>query len=141
MKAAISFFLLCVPLLADLAAGKQAMKNGDYVTAIKEFLPLAKHGDAGAQFLLGVIYDQGYGVLQDYTEALRWYRLAADQGNADAEYNLGFMYSQGQGVPQDYKEATRWYRLAADQGDALAQGNLGIMYHLIYARQQASCRS
>ena len=88
----------------------------------------AAQGDADAQFNLGVMYAEGYGVPQDYVEAGTWYRLAADQGDADAQFNLGVMYAEGYGVPQDYVEAGTWYRLAADQGDAKAQFNLGVMY-------------
>jgi tetratricopeptide (TPR) repeat protein len=82
VKVAILFFSLCLPALADLAAGEQALKNGDYATAIKEFLALAKQGNAVAQFNLGLMYDDGYGVRQDYAEALRWYLKAAEQGDA-----------------------------------------------------------
>ena len=44
----------------------------------------ADQGDAAAQFNLGVMYDNGRGVLKDEAEAVRWYRLAAEQGDADA---------------------------------------------------------
>jgi TPR repeat protein len=128
VKVAISFFLLCVPVIADVAAGELAMKKGDYATAIKEFLPLAKQGDAAAQSLLGELYDKGRGVQQDDKEAARWYRLAADQGNAGAQSMLGDLYAEGRGVPQDDKKAVRWYQLAADQGDAVAQLELAFMY-------------
>ena len=68
----------------------------------KSGLPLAEAGYDVAQFNLGVMYDNGQGVLQDYKEAVKWYRLAAEQGYADAQYNLGVMYDNGEGVPQDY---------------------------------------
>ena len=103
----------------------KAYEAGDYTTAAKEFRLLAEQGDAGAQFNLGNMYDQGKGVPQDYAEAVRWYRLAAEQGIADAQFNLGNMYSKGEGVTQDYAEAVRWYQLSAKQGNASAQFNLG----------------
>jgi hypothetical protein len=128
-----SLFILCLlvwPALvqADFQAGKDAYDQGDYATAFKEMRPLAEQGDAAAQFNLGILYDNGYGVPQDDQEAVRWWRLAAGQGNAAAQFNLGVMYEQGQGVPQDVAEAVRWYRLAAVQGHATAQFNLGILY-------------
>ncbi len=119
---------LAPPVLADLKAGLDAYKRGDYHTALKEWRPLAEQGHAEAQYNLGVLYDQGRGVSQDYQEALRWYRRAADQGDAYAQNNLGYMYEYGEGVPQDYQEALRWYRLATDQGYATAQYNLGWLY-------------
>ncbi len=114
--------------LADFEAGSKAYKAGDYATALREFQPLAKQGNAGAQYHLGVMYRKGRGVPQDYAEAMKWYRFAAKQGKARAQSILGAMYRDGQGVPQDYAEAVKWYRLAAKQGNAGAQSNLGVMY-------------
>jgi TPR repeat protein len=108
--------------------GLAAYDKGDYEAAHREFLPLAEQGDAVAQYNLGIMYQNGRGVIQDHKEAVKWYRKAADQGNVGAQYNLGVMHAIGEGVPQDYKEADKWYRTAAEQGDSNAQNSLGIMY-------------
>jgi uncharacterized protein len=113
---------------ADFQKGLTALKSGDFVTAVREWRPLAKQGNANAQSYLGVMYENGLGVLQDYKTAVKWYRLAAEQGDASAQTNLGVMYSNGTGVLQDYKTAVKWYRLSAEQGNAGAQNNLGTMY-------------
>jgi TPR repeat protein len=113
---------------ADFNKGLSAYKSGDYATALREWKPLAKQGNASAQTNLGFMYRKGQGVPQDYKTAVKWYRLAAEKGNARAQFNLGFMYNKGDGVPQDYKTAVKWYKLAAQQGDAIAQNNLGTMY-------------
>jgi TPR repeat protein len=107
--------------------GLAAAKRGDYVTALRFWRPLAEHGNATAQYNLGLIYENGRGVPQDPVNAVKWYRMAAEQGHANAQNNLGFMYANGQGVPQDYGEAIKWYRRAADQRLASAQYNLGLM--------------
>ena len=44
---------------------------------LKGTIRLANAGDALAQFNLGVMYANGYGVPQDYKEALKWYKLSA----------------------------------------------------------------
>ena len=95
---------------------------------LQDALTAAQAGDASAQFNLGLMYDNGTGVLKDAAEAVRWYRLAADQGLAFAQYNLGAMYANGTGVLKDGAEAVRWFRLAADQGDVGTQSYLGVMY-------------
>ena len=78
-----------------------------------------------AEFNLGVMYANGFGVDKDYAEAARLYRLAAEQrGLPEAEFNLASLYDAGLGVPQDHKEAARWYRDAAGQGHAASQFNL-----------------
>ena len=72
----------------------------------------AEQGDALAQYILGLYYEDGQGVIQDYEEAVKWIRLAAEQGNEVAQNNLGLCYEHGEGVIQDYKEAYKWYLLA-----------------------------
>ena len=76
---------------ADITAGLGAYQSGDYATALRELTPLAKQGDARAQFSLGVMYEDGKGVPQDYKTAVKWYRLAAEQGDADAQFLLEYL--------------------------------------------------
>ena len=113
---------------ADYWDGLDAYDAGDYQTALMEFRPLAEQGDALAQFELGWLYDNGYGVAQDKAKAAKWYRLAAEQGDPWAQNNLGWLYENGEGVPRDYTLAVKWYRLAALQGNTMAQENLAYMY-------------
>jgi len=98
---------------AGLAQGVAAYKQGDFATALGEFLPLAQQGGAEAQFYLGVMYTKGWGIPQDATTAAHWYQQAATQGLAEAQLNLGGMYSRGEGVPHDLVQAYRWLALAA----------------------------
>ncbi len=120
----VALALMAAPARADFAAGVAAYDAGNYVKAYAEFLPLARGGDAAAQYSLGNMYRRGQGVARDDAEAVRWYRKAADQGNASAQYLLGVMYDGGRGVTEDHSEAVRWYRSAADQGHAFAQDQI-----------------
>jgi len=112
----------------DFQKGVAAAHSGDFATALREWTPLAEQGEADAQTILGVMYEEGKGVPQDYKTAVKWYKLAAEQGDADAQTQMGFMYNKGKGVPQNDKTAVKWWTLAAEQGNALAQGNLGAGY-------------
>jgi len=131
----IFFFLLIVMLSpiswgADFDKGYSAYQKRDYATALREWTPLAEQGDAGLQYFVGMMYQEGvFGVLQDHKAAVKWYTLSARQGYANAQYNLGWMYDNGRGVLQDHKTAVKWYTLAAEQGHASAQYNLGWMYY------------
>ena len=133
-KTLITFFTILFCLIssvgwsADFQKGLAAAERGDFVTALREWTPLAEQGDASAQSNLGVMYEKGQGVVQNYKIALKWYRLSAEQGNAFAQFNLGLKDEKGQGVSQDYKTAIKWYRLSAEQGHAGAQYNLGGLY-------------
>ena len=84
---------------------------------------------AEAQFNLGVMHEDGEGVLNDEKIAARFYEQAAAQGHAEAQYKLGVMYKSGRGVPKDEDAAARLFEQAATQGHAQAQHDLGVMYH------------
>ena len=89
----------------DFDAGLVAYEAGEYATALGEWMPLARQGEAQSQFYLGVMYANGFGVTRDDLKAVRWYRLAAKQGYAEAQNHLGGMYFSGRGVLEDYMMA------------------------------------
>ncbi len=98
---------VCVPATAGpFEDGVTAYWQDDFDTALQLWRPLAEHGNVGAQYYLGIMYENGRGVKRDYAEALRWYRKAADQNFAVAQINLGTMYEHGEGVERDYDEAS-----------------------------------
>ena len=115
-------FLIVLAVLASFQLGLAEDQE------IEQFLKAAEQGDACAQSILGLIYANGEGVLENSREAGKWFLLAAKQGNAEAQSNLGLMYDKGVGVPESDVEASKWFRMAADQGNAEAQFNLGFMY-------------
>ncbi len=125
---AIVFALTGTACAQDFQKGLAAYAAGDYVTAHREWKPLAEQGDVGVQYLLGEFYFDGLGVPQDYKEAAKWYRKSAEQGLAEAQFTLGAMLLEGIGVPQDYKGAAKWNLKAAQQGLAASQYSLGLMY-------------
>jgi TPR repeat protein len=124
----LSIICLTTPAWADFQADVEAFERGDYITALREWRPLAEQGEAYAQYSLGWLYENGYAVPQDYVQARQWYEKAAAQGNVKAQNNLGLLYDKGLGGPQDYVQARQWYEKAAAQGDAYALLNLGWLY-------------
>ena len=121
---AVILSLAFTPLAAqDHQKGFAAYADGDYATALQEWMPLAEAGDTEAQGWLGFMYNNGNGVLQDYAEAVKWYRLAADQGYARAQTNLGTMYENGRGVLQDNAVAHMWYNIGSANGNELGGTN------------------
>jgi uncharacterized protein len=95
-----------------LADGQTAYKRGDYVTAARILPPIAAAGNPSAQATLGMMYNEGAGVLQDFGQAMKWWKLAAAQGNALAQISLGLRYS----VTQDFVRAGMWLNVAGAQG-------------------------
>ena len=88
LKHALAILLslsFAIPVLAGpLEDANAAIKRRDYATAVRLIRPLAEHGDANAQYNLGVLYDNGLGVPQDRVRAYMWLNLAAMQGRESA---------------------------------------------------------
>jgi hypothetical protein len=61
----------------------------DYAEAAKWYLAAAGRGDSGAQFMIGEMYYDGLGVLQDFSQAYFWLNLAASDPVAN---RLGHEY-------------------------------------------------
>jgi ATP-dependent protease ClpP protease subunit len=98
--------------------GLAAYQRGDYETAYQLLSPLAEHGQAAAQFNLGVLFENGLGVAQDQAAAARWYLKAAEQGDAAAQYNVAQRYEKGNGLPLDLDKARYWYRRVIANSEA-----------------------
>ena len=112
-----------VAVAADLKKGFEAYNSGDFETALAEWTPLAEQGDVNAQYNLGVMYANGYGVPENDKTAVKWYTLAAEQGLTVGQFNLGAMYDLGDGVPENDKTAVKWYTLASYSGSEKAGEN------------------
>jgi len=121
-------FLATPATPADFDTGVEAYDDGDYATALAEWLPLARDGDPAAQRNIGHLYRNGLGVDRDPKYAAEWYERAASAGLGRAQANLGALYLTGDGVPQDFSEAARWFTAASLQGHVIAQFYLGMLY-------------
>jgi TPR repeat protein len=87
----------------------------NYQRAFLELLPLAHRGEARAEYLMGVMADNGLGPVQlQVTDAAQWYRRAADKNNSDAQFALSNAYAIGRGVPVDAQQALAWLQRAAN---------------------------
>ena len=107
--------------------GFAAYEAGEYERAYDIFLPLAREGDATAQYAIGVFHH--YGVLAPAApaQAAQWYEAAVAAGQLDAMVELGVLYSQGSGVDQDLERALALFTVAAENDIALSQYNLAYL--------------
>lgn len=112
-------------------AGWNAYRHERFDEAAGEWDELAFAGDADAQYMLGLLNDEGRIEGASAAAAVRWYQLAAEQGHAAAQNNLALCHFEGRGTPRDLELARQWFELAAAQGFAKAENNLGVLCLLL----------
>ena len=61
--ATLLIFACATAWTADFAKGLAAAVTGDFATAMAELIPPAAQGDARAQYVLAMMYDEGKGVI------------------------------------------------------------------------------
>ena len=118
-------FLLVAPICAQSHNNGLEMYHAvDCATSLSECRQMAEKGHATAQYKLGVMYDNGWGVAASDIEAVKWYSEAAEQGHTLAQHDLAFMYVAGTGVSQDYVRAYMWLNVAVASGNGLMTKHL-----------------
>ncbi len=78
-KIVILCFLAGVLFANNTQDGVDALRSGDYESAIANFIYAANCGDKIAQQNLGVMYHGGIGVRQDRVKAARWFNMATQE--------------------------------------------------------------
>ncbi len=107
----------------DLKA-RSAMQQGNYAIAYCIWEPLAENGNSSAQYNIGWMYHNGYGLSINDEKALYWWFKSAAKGDANSHFALGDLYSQGQGVEKNLAIALGWYISAALKGHEPARETL-----------------
>lgn len=95
-------------------------------TDLKWLQRLADQGDAEAWYRIGVIKEQGIGMVADPLGAVRAFTKAADLGHPKAQFRLAQLLAAGIGGVLDLGGARHWYGEAAKQGIAEAAYNAGL---------------
>lgn len=102
--------------------GVLAYDQGRYGIAKTLFEGLVESGHASAEAMLGIMYFNGQGVVQDRFIAAIYFYKGARRGNANAQLALGSLRIQGIGVAANLAVAYKWISLAERAGEGqLAQ--------------------
>ena len=88
---------------------------------------LAEEGYARAQLNLGLMYANGYGVIENDKLAVEWFTKAAKQGYPYAQFNLGVVYYKGEGVIEDFIASYAWLSNAKANGEKDAPKAISIV--------------
>jgi hypothetical protein len=108
---------------AQYDLGLSHWHNENYKEALPLIRAAADRGHAEAQYLQGMAYLEGRGIVQNYRGAMEQFSKAAEQGHLESEYQMGIFYRDGLASPRDREAAYVWLNVAAAQGhsEALAQ--------------------
>jgi len=110
--------LMAMPSKAsDVSEAIHAMRAGNFAEAYCVLKPYAESGDAEAQYNIGWMYLNGYGLMMNDNKALDWWQRASDQGYTDASFSIAMLYSLGEGqVEKDMDNAIDYYLMAVEDG-------------------------
>lgn len=114
------------------ANSREALLQGNYVSAFRQYERAAKEGDAAAQNTLGNIYYLGLGRERDFKKAAQWYLSAAKRGEGSALVNLGILLNHGLGIEKDVMKAFACFRLAKKAGNKNAETHMKFLTRMNY---------
>ena len=122
LTVAIAFMLAGAgAALAELAKGIELFERAEFSAAAEVLAPLAKDGDARAQYVLGVIYLNKMVTPPSESAAVELMISSGEAGFEKAQVELARMYREGDGVGQDFAKSFHWSMKAAEGGDVGAQ--------------------
>ena len=103
-------------------------QDRDPVKAADFFKNAATRGDAEAKYYLGLLFQDGVGVIQNDAEAFSWMRGASEGGYGPAMLALSRYYTDGRGTDPDLDKARDWLTEAASAQVPEAQFALANSY-------------
>lgn len=129
----IALFFICAAFAGVAKAdaylrGFQALEEKDYKTALYFLSLFAANGDARANYNLGIMYREGFGVDQNDVEALTHFIAAAEDGHMLGNYAVGLAFLRGRGSDVDAKVALSYLKEATLLGHVLSPVEMGRIY-------------
>lgn len=98
------------------------IEQGNFAHAFLIWHALAQDDELEAQYNLGWVYHNGYGVAVDNQQAVYWWQKSAAQGHLESLFDLGNLYYHGGGgVKRNRETAVQWFVQAASRGHDEAQ--------------------
>ena len=109
-------------------AARTALIEGRYDAALPGMTRAANAGLSQAQYNLGLIYLNGYGVTPNEAQARRWFEQACAQDLPQCYTTLGEMYRMGRGGETRYADAIALFEKAARLNNPSGFFQLGVVH-------------
>lgn len=106
---------------AHVCGGYALSFENDPERAVEHLARGAELGHAGAQRLLGYLYERGIGAAADRERAFALYERAARGGDEVAQYNMGARCLRD----GETERAVEYFRMASERGDVESMAMLG----------------
>jgi TPR repeat protein len=114
-----------IPASQEGVDGLRAFLQKDWQTAKTNFEKCAERAEGVCLNNLGVIFENGLGVVSDKQKAFEYYKRAADSGLTLGVYNYGRALTLSfNGTTADSQKGISLYKQAAEAGSAQAMGLL-----------------
>ena len=101
----------------------------NYRKAVEHYQKAAHAADAQAQYLLGQMLENGWGVQADGDRAYQYYEMAYQAGYKAACRALERCAEHGIGRPKNGRHALAYYREGAQAGDGMSMYELAQCYY------------
>ena len=113
-----------------IQSGLEALELKNYAEAYYHWRDLADDGNPEAQYHIGWLYANGYGVAVDVPLAMSWWEKAAASDHAPSQFALGMMYLTGdlKTVKKNVSEAIKWHMKSAENGYEDARDMMRQLY-------------
>ena len=105
------------------------IRKKNYTLAYTKFQKLSDEGLMKADNMIGIMYEQGFGVNKDDNTAIKWYEKGQAFGDPDAMLSLANIYAKGfEDTQPDITKAMSFANLAAKKNCTDAMVFLGRKY-------------
>ncbi len=116
-----------IPGAPEMAPNESCLKK-DAQLAVKWLTQAGEGGHSQSALMVGVMYENGWGIPKNIKKAEHWFGKAASLGDSKGMIALGHLYSQEEDKLSDHQAAREWYEKAWAKGDSEAAFYISKLY-------------
>lgn len=124
----LGIFILCIAIAIKffgifmynnrLVVCASEYDEADYRSAFVSCNEACTFGEGVACTIVGLVYENGYGLKQNYVQARIFYGKACNLNECLGCQSLGLLYENGYGVKQDHQQAKKYYEKACNLNES-----------------------
>lgn len=120
-----------------VAQGEAALEREEFAKAYELLMPEAEGGNARAQLLIGLLYQNGHHVDRDEDKAAAWLEKSIHSGSPLAKHFLASLYcSQG-----EYEKGLQLFQSSVEDGTLYDLYEVGVLYYKGQGAERDPCKA